>query len=79
MSKIDRYGKFPQTGPDGSLKCGCGRQQALAPSGVSGGVTTLEAELLGWRLMAGKGDTEPYWLCPFCTGNLGNLKKVLGE
>lgn len=53
--------------------CDCSRRQGWAPEHEGGGVTVSEAEHFGWRLVKGK------WVCPFCSGNLGNLKKLIME
>jgi hypothetical protein len=53
------------------LTCHCGRVQGYAASEDSGGITTDEAEHFGWRKIDGA------WHCPFCTGNLDNLKRVM--
>ena len=49
------------------------RGQGYAPADKAGGVTEREAEHFGWRKIDGK------WICPFCSGNLNNLKKLHGD
>jgi len=53
--------------------CSCGRIQSYAPEDKHGGITEGEAELVGWRKIAGR------WVCPLCTGNTSNLFKVFRE
>ncbi len=65
---------------------GCGREQGYTPEGQHGGVTAEEARLVGWqywntvavrqgvRVCSGGG-----WYCPFCAGDLENLRRVFGE
>jgi hypothetical protein len=48
----------------------CGRSQSVVPGNVTGGITELEAQTLGWAR------DELGWLCPFCTGNDAKLRKV---
>jgi hypothetical protein len=55
------------------FSCSCGRRQHRAPEGLRGGITTKEAELIGWRLVNGE------WRCPFCCGNVEALKSVFGD
>jgi len=50
--------------------CKCKRIQGYALDTEHGGITEDEAVTLGWRQVKSK------WVCPFCTGNLNNLKKV---
>ena len=49
----------------------CSRRQRYAPEGSTQGVTQEEAEHFGWRMLRGK------WHCPFCTGNLNNLRRLI--
>lgn len=52
--------------------CSCGRMQTKTVKGLSGGVSESVAELIGWRKING------LWVCPFCSGNIENLKRVFG-
>ena len=54
-----------------SFDCACGRSQAYAPAHQPGGITDEEAVAIGWRREQGR------WLCPFCSGNARDLRKVV--
>mgnify|MGYP001568245495 CR=1 FL=1 len=54
----------------GDLVCRCGRGQSITDDTGRNGVSTNEAERVGWRQIRGR------WECPQCTGNLGILWKV---
>ena len=56
------------------LKCTCDKTQSIVENDFDpDGITLIEAEHLGWRKINGE------WKCPFCTGQLGNLKKLWDE
>lgn len=48
----------------------CDRVQGIAPAGVGGGVTEVEAQSFGWKR------DDNGWHCPFCTGNEDKLREI---
>jgi hypothetical protein len=43
----------------------CNRQQKS--------LTTADMEYIGWRIF------NSQWICPFCTGNTQNLRRIFGQ
>ena len=57
--------------PGDAFECACGREQHYAPKGEPGGITEKEAKMIGWV------ETEHGWKCPFCSGNVEKLRRVM--
>jgi len=53
-----------------TFKCECGRVQAYCEPEKSGGITSKEAESIGWKYITGK------WVCPFCNSDKQMEKDV---
>lgn len=53
------------------VRCACGRQQRICPADEPGGITELEAQMLGWT----RGD-DAGWSCPFCAGKTKRLRQL---
>lgn len=51
------------------FRCECGREQAHAPPGRSGGITIPEAKSVGWTATYAEDRSIMKWTCPFCGGS----------